>query len=388
MKTDVIVIGAGASGLFCAMEAGKRGRSVALLDHGPEPGRKIAVSGGGHCNFGNRNVGPDHYLSGNPRFTASALARFTPGQFTALLDRHGIGYREREHGRLFCQGSARDIVSMLRGECERAGVRMVFDSTITEVRREERFIVSTPRGMFEAPALVIATGGLSYPGLGASNFGHATARQFGHRITPLHPALTPLLFGPDDARAFSGLSGISVAAEVGIRKVRFRESILFTHRGLSGPAILQVSSRWEPGTPIRIDLLPEIDILEVFHENRTGKIHLATLLDRFLPGRFVKAWCDLKAPSKPMNQHSPKELERVAAGLHNWEFVPAATEGFNKAEVTLGGVDTKEISGKTMESRIVPGLYFTGEVLDVTGELGGYNLHWAWASGYAAGQAV
>jgi len=388
MKTDVIVIGAGASGLMCALEAGKRGRSVLILEHTPRVGAKIRVSGGGRCNFTNTNVGREHYLSENPHFTTSALARYTPADFITLVESHGIGTQVREGGQLFCDGSALQIVEMLQTECERAGARFVLDCEILEVRKSGWFSVSTSRGTFDSASVVVATGGLSAPNLGATNLGYTIARQFGIHVTPLRPALTPLRFDRGEAELFAALSGISFEAGVSDGRMSFRGDVLFTHRGLSGPAILQISSYWDGSSPIVIDLLPRVDIHRVLVENRRGKMHLSTLLGRFLPGRLVKLWCELHHRSVPLNQLSPRQLDALATGLHNWEIRPAGTEGFNKAEVTSGGVSTSELSSKTMEARKAPGLYFTGEVIDVTGQLGGYNLHWAWASGYAAGQVV
>lgn len=388
MDVDVIVVGAGASGLMCALEAGKRGRSVLILEHTPRIGSKIRVSGGGRCNFTNTDVTRDHYLSENSRFATSALARFTPWDFLALVQAHGIRHEAREGGQLFCTGSAEQIVDMLKGECERVGARFVLDCGIQEVRKGELFEVSTSRGGFRAASLVVATGGLSAPNLGATNLGYAIARQFGIRVTPLKPALTPLRLGRNDAERFSALSGVSFRAAVTHRGIRFTGDVLFTHRGLSGPAILQISSYWDGTGAIAVDLLPETDIRRVLDENRNSRMQLSTLLGRFLPGRLVKLWCDLQFKSAPLNQFSPRLLDNLTEALHHWEIQPIAAEGFNKAEVTSGGVSTDELSSKTMETRKVSGLYFTGEVIDVTGHLGGYNLHWAWASGYAAGQTA
>jgi predicted Rossmann fold flavoprotein len=388
MKTDVIVIGAGASGLMCALEAGKRGRSVLILEHTPRIGSKIRVSGGGRCNFTNMSVGREHYLSENPHFAASALARYTPSDFIALVEKHGIGYQVREAGQLFCAGSAQQVVEMLQAECVGSGARFIMDCRILEIAKEGCFSVSTSRETFESASLVVATGGLSAPNLGATNVGYSIARQFGIHVTPLRPALTPLRFSRGDAEVFTALSGISFDAAVSHGSASFQGNVLFTHRGLSGPAILQISSYWDGNSPIVIDLLPGVDIHRVLLENRQSRMHLATLLGRFLPGRLVKLWCERNLKSAPLNQVSPRQLDALAESLHHWEIRPARTEGFNKAEVTSGGVSTSELSSKTMEAKKVSGLYFTGEVIDVTGHLGGYNLHWAWASGYAAGQVV
>ena len=388
MKAEVIVIGAGASGLMCAMEAGKRGRRVLVLEHTERIGSKIRLSGGGRCNFSNRNVGREHYLSQNPHFATSALSRFTPLDFMAMLEQHGIGFQEREAGQLFCTGSSQDLIDMLQAECDRAGVKFVLSCTISEIRKTAGFQVLTNRGIFVSEALVMATGGLSMPNIGATHFGYTIAKQFGLKVTPLKPALTPLTFSREDKAVFGPLAGVSLDAMVACRGEKFRGMVLFTHRGLSGPATLQISSHWDRNAAIAIDLLPETDIHAILVEQHKRKMLLTTLLDQFLPGRFVKAWCDLHFPSRPLNRYSPKELEALARSLHDWQVRPAGTEGFNKAEVTLGGVDTTELSSRTMEAKKVPGLFFLGEVVDVTGHLGGYNLHWAWASGHAAGQYV
>ncbi len=388
VSVDVVVLGAGASGLLCAMEAARRGRSVVVVEHTRRIGTKIGVSGGGRCNFTNLVVSRDHYLSENPHFATSALVRYPPSRFIALIDRHGIGYEVRDGGQLFCTGSARQIVDMLTGECERFGARFLLDSRVLGVQKGERFAVATTRGDFEAASLVVATGGLAAPQLGATPLGYALARQFHIQVTPLRPALTPLIWSRPDAKRFAALSGVSFHAAVRYGNASFRGQVLFTHRGLSGPAILQISSHWDGRGPIEVDLLPGIDIRAVFAENQRSKAHLSTLLSRFLPSRLARFWCEGQGESGPIHQVSPRGLDALAARLHCWELRPSGTEGFNKAEVTAGGVSTRELSSKTMEARKVPGLYFTGEVLDVTGQLGGYNLHWAWASGHAAGQVV
>jgi predicted Rossmann fold flavoprotein len=388
VKADAIVIGAGASGLMCAMEAGKRGRRVLVLEHTERIGSKICLSGGGRCNFTNRHVGREHYLSQNPHFATSALSRFTPQEFIAMLERHGIGFEEREAGQLFCTGSSKEIIDMLKVECDKVGVDFLLSCTISEIGRNAGFQISTNRGIFASEALVIATGGLSMPNIGATHFGYSIAKQFGLKVTPLKPALTPLIFSREDRAVFGALAGISLDAVASCRGEKFRGKVLFTHKGLSGPATLQISSHWDRNAGIAIDLLPDTDIHAILVEQHQRKMLLTTLLDQYLPGRFVKLWCDLHIPSRPLNQYSLKKLAALARSLHDWQIRPAGTEGFNKAEVTLGGVDTKELSSKTMEAKKVPGLYFLGEVIDVTGHLGGYNLHWAWASGHAAGQYV
>ncbi len=371
---------------MCALEAGKRGRSVVVLDHSARIGSKILVSGGGHCNFTNLRIDSSHYLSENPHFCKSALARFTPDDFTALLKRHGIPHFEKEEGQLFCRKSAQYVVEMLERECAAAGVEIRLNRRIAKIGKKGRFMISEGGSGLESEALVIATGGLSFPSLGASGFGYQTMKNFGHRVTPLGPALAPLTFSRDDTAFFKELSGVSLMASVRCRKTAFRGPILFTHQGISGPAILQISSYWKQGDEVIIDLLPGTDIIELFHPEMRSKTGMKTLLSAHLPQRFSKVFCDRYAPSRPLHDYTLKELRELALLLHGWTLSPSGTAGYDRAEVTRGGVDTRELSSKTMESRKVPGLYCIGEVVDVTGHLGGYNLHWAWASGYAAGQ--
>jgi predicted Rossmann fold flavoprotein len=385
---DVIIIGAGASGLLCAAECGKRGRSVLVIDHAERMGAKILISGGGRCNFTNLHADAEHYLSHNPHFCRSALARFTPFDMLALVREAGIEYYEKEAGQLFCVKSSRRILDLLRHECARSGVETVLSCRIAEIQKTDAFTVVTDQGVFRSASLVIATGGLSYPNLGASGFGHQVARRFGLRVTELKPALVPLVFSVRDQKSFSVLAGISFFAAVACGGRSFQGGIVFTHRGISGPAILEASSFWKPGTSLVIDLLPGIDVLAAFNQSRHGRMELHTMLSQFFPKRFAQTWCDLFATSRPIAGHSDRELRRIAERLHAWELMPAATEGYKTAEVTAGGVDTRELSSKTMEAKRVAGLYFIGEVLDVTGRLGGYNLHWAWASGHAAGQVA
>ncbi len=391
MKTDVVIIGAGASGLMCAIEAGKRGRSVLVLDHSQRVAGKVRISGGGRCNFSNRIMGRENYISLNPHFVTSALSRFTPSDFLSIVESHGIRYHEREAGQLFCDENSHQIIDMLRSECDKAAVRIELNRKVlgisnTDGSNTRCFKVSTDGDIFDSESLVIATGGLSYPNLGASNFGYSVAKQFGLNVTKLYPALTPLRFSPEDASLYGSLAGISIYSTVSCAGAKFQGNLLFTHNGISGPAILQVSSYWDRESSLTIDLLPDLDIYAVMLEKRHSKIHPSTILDHYLPKRFVKLWCDLHGASRPINQCSQSELDSIARGLHGWRLRPGGAEGFNKAEVTLGGVDTDELSSRTMESRKVRGLYFLGEVIDVTGHLGGYNLHWAWASGYAGGQ--
>ena len=385
---DVIIIGAGASGLFCAAECGRRGRSVLVLDHAARPASKVLISGGGRCNFTNLGAAPDRYLSRNPRFCTSALARFTPRDFLSLLEKHRIAYCEKEAGQMFCVKSARGIAALLGQECERTGVEQRLGCRITRIGKEDAFSIATDSGAFRSASLVVATGGLSYGNLGASGFGLEVAKQFGLAIVPPRPALVPFVFSARDRKEFSELAGISLEAGVTCGARRFRGGILFTHRGLSGPAALQASLYWTPGQPLVVDLLPGTDILAAFTAERRSRMEMRTLLAGHLPKRFAEAWCRLMTGSKPLDQTSDRELRAAAEQLHAWKVIPAGTEGYATAEVTAGGVDTNELSSKTMEAKKVPGLYFIGEVMDVTGELGGYNLHWAWASGFAAGQVA
>ena len=373
---------------MCAREAGKRGRSVVVLDHAGRIARKVLVSGGGRCNFTNLDVRAEHYYSANPHFCKSALARFTPNDIISLLHRHGIAFEEREEGQLFCRGSAAQIVTALRKECIDAGVDFRLGQAVTSIVRKDGFHVAAGNTVYAAESLVIATGGLSWPAVGASDFGLRTARRFGLNVVTPAPALVPLRFSKRDAKRYSVLSGISINVTVGCRNRQFRGSMLFTHRGLSGPVILQISNVLTAGSELVIDLLPDTDILAVFMEHRRSRMEMHTLLSRYLPERVCRAWSAENAPSRPLNTYSVKELESLAGMLHAWKVVPAGTEGYGKAEVTSGGVDTAELSSKTMEARKIPGLYFIGEVVDVTGQLGGYNLQWAWSSGFAAGQSV
>ena len=388
MKRDVIVVGAGAAGLMCAAEAGKRGRSVLVLEHAERPGKKILISGGGRCNFTNLHAAPENYLSANPDFCKSALARYRPADFIRLVDQHGIAWHEKKLGQLFCDHSSRLIVEMLLQECEAARVELRLNCRVKTVRRNGGFALDTSLGVFECDSLVIATGGLSFPKLGATDFGYRIAEQFGLRLVPPQPGLVPLTFGDAGQRAFSELSGISVDAKVTAGGASFREHLLFTHRGLSGPAILQISNYLAGGEAVALDLLPDQPARELLLAERGTNKELKTVLGQVLPQRFAQQWCAACAPSKPMNRYTPPELEEIARRLHRWEIMPAGTEGYAKAEVTRGGVDTAGLSSKTMEARSVGGLYFIGEVVDVTGWLGGYNFQWAWASGHAAGQFV
>jgi predicted Rossmann fold flavoprotein len=385
----VIVIGAGAAGMMCAAQAGQRGRRVLLIEHARKLAEKIRISGGGRCNFTNRHCTPGNFLSQNPHFCRSALARYTPQHFIALVERYRIKYEERTLGQLFCADSAQHIIDMLKSECDRGGVHWRMPSEVRGVVREGgAFSVATDEGVFRAPSLVVATGGLSVPKIGAGPFGYRIAEQFGLSVVAPRPGLVPLSFGPETLARFGDLSGISIDAEVSCNGGRFRENLLLTHRGLSGPAILQISSYWRSGDAIEIDLLPGRDAEAWLLSEQSGRLQLNNLLAQALPKRFAQQWCEAHAAVKPLNQFSAGALRALAQELHHWQVKPSGTLGYNKAEVTLGGVDTDGLSSKTMGAKTVPGLFFAGEVVDVTGQLGGFNFQWAWASGHAAGQAA
>ena len=382
---DAIVIGGGAAGLFCAIEAGKRGRRVAVLEHNDKIGKKILISGGGRCNFTNLHCRPENFLSDNPDFARSALARFTPADFLALLQKHRIACHEKTQGQLFCDQSSRQIVDLLESECRAARVQIDSNVQVREVRRTDQFHVHSENLEYQAPVLVVATGGLSIPKLGATGFGYELARKFGHRVVPTRPALVPLLFDTAARNRYGELAGISVDVVASRDSQRFREKMLFTHRGLSGPAILQISSYWKDRQAISLDLAPGRDVLGSLRSSAVRNLESTRkALQTFLPNRFAKVWLEAHAPAAFTNA----SLVRLEAQLHRWQICPNGTEGYAKAEVTAGGVDTRELSGKTMESQKLPGLYFIGEVLDVTGQLGGFNFQWAWASGAAAGRAL
>ena len=397
MHFDAIVIGAGAAGLHCAAQAGQRGARVLLIDHAEKIAEKIRISGGGRCNFTNRDTTPANFSGANPRFCRSALARYTPADFIALVQRHGIAWHEKHKGQLFCDDSSEQIIAMLLRECERGGVTRWQPCAVQAVRRagDAGFELDTDRGMASARQLVVATGGLSIPKIGATDFGYRLARQFGHAIVETRPALVPLTFDPVSWAPFAALSGLSLEAtiETGDAKARtaFVEDLLFTHRGLSGPAVLQISSFWRAGTPIRLDLAPGRDLqAELLQAKQASRRKLANELAELIPKRLAEAWI---APmpelaDRPLPEQRDRDLAQLAARLQRWELKPQATEGYRKAEVTAGGVDTRELSSQTMESRLVPGLFFIGEVVDVTGWLGGYNFQWAWASAAACAQAL
>lgn len=383
---DVVILGAGAAGLMCAIEAGRRGRSVAVLERAERIGKKILISGGGRCNFTNVHCRPENFISANPHFAKSALARYAPAGFIALVEKHGIAYHEKTLGQLFCDGPAQQIVAMLEAECRAVGVRIQTNVSVEQVSPENGFLLRAADGEFRAGSLVVATGGLSIPKMGATGFGYDLARQFGLKIVEPRPALVPLVLNKDDATHFCDLAGVSAEVVASIGAQQFREKMLITHRGLSGPAILQISSYWQPSQPATLDLAPEHELTATLRDPKTRR-DLAVAKAAFrttLPNRLADRWLDVYPP-KGWSNHALDELERRA---HNWQITPAGTEGYAKAEVTAGGVDTNELSARTMESRKVPGLYFIGEVVDVTGHLGGFNFQWAWASGFSAGQAA
>lgn len=389
---DVIVIGAGAAGMMCAAEAGKRGKSVLLIDHYHKIGEKIRISGGGRCNFTNIHTRPESFLSNNPHFCRSALARYTPHDFVKLVESHGISWHQKTLGQLFCDDSAVLIINMLKTECDRAQVEMRMSCVVNSVSHErERYLARTSQGDFSAAALVIATGGLAVPKIGATPFGYKIAEQFGLKIVPPRAALVPLSFDPESLAQYGDLSGLSLDAEVSCNGGVFREALLLTHRGLSGPAILQISSYWQNGSPkdpIHINLLPDPAVVAWLFEQRNSKAQFNNLLAERLPKRFAQQWCEAHQLTKPAIQLSDKIFTNALQQLQDWPVKPSGTLGYNKAEVTLGGVDTHALSSKTMQANEVPGLFFIGEVVDVTGHLGGFNFQWAWASGVAAGQAV
>ena len=390
-RADVVVVGGGAAGLMCAIEAARRGRRVLVLERSERVGKKIRISGGGRCNFTNLHVEPGRYLSDNPHFCKSALARYTQWDFIELVKRHGIAYHEKELGQLFCDGSSQQIVDMLVGECTQAGARIEVDTSVTEVRHtDDRFELDTPLGPIATESLVVASGGLSIPKMGATGWGYDVARQFGHDPVPTRAGLVPLTLSARALRRYGDLTGVSFLASATFEGAHFQAGMLFTHRGLSGPAILQVSSYWRPGQPIQIDFMPQLDAAGWLVERKRARAAagLPSVLSEVLPKRVAQRLCELAFDARPLGQWTDRELAHAGDRLSSWAFHPNGTEGYRKAEVTLGGVETSGLSSSTMESKKVPGLYFIGEVVDVTGHLGGYNFQWAWASGHAAGQVV
>ena len=384
-KFDALILGAGAAGLLCAAEAGKRGRRVAVIERADRIGKKILISGGGRCNFTNIHCRPESFISANEHFAKSALARYTPSDFIALVEKHRIPYHEKTLGQLFCDRSAQDITNMLEAECREAGAQIFLSIKIQDVQHSTEFVVRTDSVEFRAPVLVVATGGLSIPKIGATAQGYDLARQFGLNIVKTRPALVPLVLAKKEQSLYSDLAGVSAPIAVSADHQIFREQMLFTHRGLSGPAILQVSSYWEKGKPLRIDLAPDREVISSIRKAKTRNLSAArSAFLGILPKRFAERWLELHEPPSWTNE----ALDWLERDLHEWVLVPADTEGYEKAEVTAGGVDTDDLSSKTMESRKLRGLFFIGEVVDVTGHLGGFNFQWAWASGAAAGRAL
>ncbi|MBQ4876037.1 NAD(P)/FAD-dependent oxidoreductase [Pseudoalteromonas luteoviolacea] len=392
LQFDVVIIGAGAAGLMCAAQSGYRGRKVAIVDMGKKVGRKILISGGGRCNFTNENASPENYLCANPHFVKSSLSRYSQHDFIELVDRHGLNYHHKTLGQLFCDNSAQDIVDILMTECEWAGVEVFLRNEVLNVERDEQglYIVTTSEHTFSCSSLVVASGGLTMPKLGATPIGYKIAEQFGLKLLPTTAALVPFTLHDHDKARFEGLSGISVDSLVTSDDgTQFRENILFTHRGLSGPAILQISSFWRAGQAVSINLLPDTNVAELLHDWRQnqGQKSVKNLLGQLLPKRFVDALInDNSVPDKPANQLTHGEIDTIAATLTAWQIKPNGTEGYRTAEVTLGGVDSDELSSKTFEAKKAKGLYFIGEVTEVTGWLGGYNFQYAWSSGWACGQ--
>ena len=383
---DALILGGGAAGLMCAIEAGKRGKRGAVLERADSLGKKILISGGGRCNFTNVHCGPENFICANPHFPKSALSRYTPADFIAWIEKHGISYHEKKLGQLFCDRSARDILNLLEEECRAARVSIFLEAKIEQVSRPGEFAVRTSNDEFRAPSLVVASGGLSVPKMGATSFGYELARQFGVKIRDPWPGLVPLVFSSEDRHRFCDLTGVAAEVIVSCNGHHFREKMLITHRGLSGPAILQISSYWDHAKPVAIDLAPEREVTAAFGDSKRPRnaSALRAELRRVLPSRLADRWLELHNPHSWTNQ----ALADFEKQLHSWLLTPAGTEGYEKAEVTAGGVDTDELSPKTMECRKVPGLYFIGEVVDVTGQLGGFNFQWAWASGAAAGRAL
>jgi predicted Rossmann fold flavoprotein len=392
VEFDALIIGGGAAGLMCARVAGLRGLRVAVVEHANRCGKKILMSGGGRCNFTNTGTTPAQFLSANPHFCKSALARFRPADFIDLVEAHGIAYHEKELGQLFCDDSSKQVVKLLLDECAAVGVQVFTSCTVEKVQAGEDggYVLTTARGRMRAPALVVATGGLSIPSMGATGFGFDLARQFGHAVLPTRAGLVPLTLSGKHQEHYADLAGVAFPVSARCGKARFDNALLITHRGLSGPAMLQISNYWEPGRDLRLDLLPGTDAAEWLAQRRAAQpnAELRTVLGDVLPKRFAQRLCEVWFESRPLKQYTHAEFAAIASALGDWPIVASGTEGYRTAEVTLGGVDTDGLSSTTMESRLHKGLYFIGEVVDVTGWLGGYNFQWAWASGHAAGMAL
>lgn len=390
MIYDVIIIGAGAAGLMCAIEAGKRGRKTCILDHSKKIGEKIRISGGGRCNFTNIHAAPANFLSQNPHFCKSALKQYTQHDFIALVEKHGIKYHEKKLGQLFCDDSAQQIIDMLLSECESAGVDVKTETSIEKIEHNEDYVLQTSGGEMRAESLVIASGGLSIPKIGATKFGYDIARQFGLSIIDPRAALVPLTFTDAMLERTKALSGLSVEANVSHGKTSFAEGFLFTHRGLSGPSILQISSYWRDGDDITVDLAPGEEVFQALKDKKQSmaKQEVQTALSEILPKRLADDICEHQNIAGRLADLPDKKLQSLGEAVNNWRVKPSGSEGYRTAEVTLGGVDTNDLSSKTMEAKNQPGLYFIGEVVDVTGHLGGFNFQWAWSSGYVAGQNV
>ncbi len=392
IQVDVVVIGAGAAGLMCASEAGKRGRKVVVLDHANKAGKKILMSGGGRCNFTNYSIEAENFISNNPHFCKSALSRFTQWDFLGWVDRYDIPFHERSHGQLFCNDSAKDILNMLLSECEKTQVEIRLNCNVQGIKQlaDNQFQINTDKQNFQCQSLVIATGGLSIPKMGASAFGYQVAEQFGIPVIPVRAALVPFTLQTAEKQKYSALSGVAVAAEVICKNQSFKENVLFTHRGLSGPVMLQISSYWQAGEAIAVNFLPDLDVVELLQQKRADNVkhQIKNSLAEYLPKRLVEALLDQKYWAISMQDISNQQIDDIARAIQYWQIKPNGTEGYRTAEVTLGGVDCSSISSKTMQSNEITGLYFIGEVLDVTGWLGGYNFQWAWSSGWCAGQYV
>lgn len=393
MSSDqVIIIGAGAAGLMCAISAAENGKTVLVLDHANKAGKKILISGGGRCNFTNMYTEPSNYLSANPHFCKSALKRYTQWDFIAEVDKAGLPWHEKKLGQLFSDNKSEAILNMLLNRCEQLGVNIQLNCTINKIEKQsdEAFLLKTSEQDYTCSSLVIATGAMSFPTMGATDFGHRIARQFGLNVTHTTPGLVPFTFDATEKARFEGLSGVSMDADISCGNQSFRENILFTHKGLSGPAVLQISSYWQPGNTIKVCCLPDINVFETLKQQQkdSPNKHLINILKLHFPERVIEKFCAHENLNKPLQQYKHSQLEAIANLFQKWEFIPSGTEGYKKAEVTLGGVDTDEISSKTFEAKKVKGLYFIGEVLDVTGHLGGFNFQWAWASGYCCGQSL